>query len=153
MVEDGRVRWEDKDGQDAADRVADLGRRRQPEHGIDARRRIQNASSVWYLPSPSLPLPSHPLLSHPFSIIFVICIGFSLFLHGQLWARGRLGIELAVSNNRRKRRIVPVWAVPFGPGIEIWRSCRFLGSMFRALTDLPGGMGRFLPCTVGGGHC
>ena len=35
----------------------------------------------------------------------------------------------------------------------IRRSCRFLDGMLRALTDLPGGIGRFLPCTIGGNHC
>ena len=69
----------------------------------------------------------------------------------EIWAGERLGIELAVPENRMKRRSISV-SVPFGPGMEIWRSCRFQGGMFRALTDLPG-MGRFLPCTVGGNHC
>ena len=41
MVADGSVRWQDKDGNEAADRVADSGRRRQLEHVMDARRRIQ----------------------------------------------------------------------------------------------------------------
>ena len=44
MVDDGTVRWQDKDGNEAAD----WGRRRQPEHVMDARRRIQNASSFWF---------------------------------------------------------------------------------------------------------
>ena len=30
-------------------RAADVGRRRQPENIFDARRRIQNASSLWYI--------------------------------------------------------------------------------------------------------
>ena len=34
-------------------------------------------------------------------------------------------------------------AVPFGPGIDIWRSCRFIGAMMRSLCLLPGGLGRF----------
>ena len=28
-----------------------------------------------------------------------------------------------------------------------------LGSMIRVLEDMPGGLGRFLPCDVGGNHC
>ena len=32
-------------------------------------------------------------------------------------------------------------AVPFGPGIDIWRSCRFIGAMMRSLCLLPGGLG------------
>ena len=58
----------------------------------------------------------------------------------------RLSVEIAVAQNRRKRRPISVSVVPFGPGTEVWRSCRFLGSMFRALTGLPEGMERFLPC-------
>ena len=46
-----------------------------------------------------------------------------------------------------------VSAVPFGPGIDIWRSCRFLGAIFRALRFLPGGLGRFLPGSIGANHC
>ena len=45
----------------------------------------------------------------------------------------RLGNGLADPRNRRRRRYIFVSAVPFGPGKEIWRSCRFVGSMFRVL--------------------
>ena len=34
----------------------------------------------------------------------------------------------------------------------IWRSCRFIGALFRALRDLPGGLGRFVPGRIGGNH-
>ena len=44
-------------------------------------------------------------------------------------------------------------AVPFGPGIDIWRSCRFIGAMMRSLCLLPGGLGRFVPCSIGANHC
>ena len=44
-------------------------------------------------------------------------------------------------------------AVPFGPGIDIWRSCRFIGALMRALCLLPGGLGRFVPCSIGANHC
>ena len=40
MVADGTVRLQDKDGHEAADRTADLGRRRQPEQRMDARRQV-----------------------------------------------------------------------------------------------------------------
>ena len=42
------VRRQDKDGNGAADRAADLGRRGQPEHSSNARKRIQDASMFWY---------------------------------------------------------------------------------------------------------
>ena len=44
-------------------------------------------------------------------------------------------------------------AVPFGPGIDIWRSCRFTGAMMRSLCFLPGSLGRFVPCSIGANHC
>ena len=46
-----------------------------------------------------------------------------------------------------------VSAVPFGPGIDILRSCRFIGAFMRSLCLLPGGLGRFVPCSVGANHC
>ena len=46
-----------------------------------------------------------------------------------------------------------VSAVPFGPGIYIWRSCRFIGAMMRSLCILLGGLGRFVPCSIGANHC
>ena len=39
------------------------------------------------------------------------------------------------------------------PGIDIWRSCRFIGALMRSLCLLPGGLGRFLPCSIGANHC
>ena len=44
-------------------------------------------------------------------------------------------------------------AVPFGPGIDIWRSCRFIGALMRSLCLLPGGLRRFVPCSIGANHC
>ena len=43
--------------------------------------------------------------------------------------------------------------VPFGPGIDIWRSCRFIGALMRSLCLLPGGLGRFVTCSIGANHC
>ena len=75
-----------------------------------------------------------------------------LILYEQ-WAGERLLLEVAVPKSRRVGRPISVSAVPFGPGIDIWRSCRFLGAIFRALRMLPGGFGRFLPGDVGANHC
>ena len=61
----------------------------------------------------------------------------------ELWAGERLCLENPIS----------VSAVPFGPGIDIWRSCRFFGAIFRALRMLPGGLGRFLFGDNGANHC
>ena len=35
----------------------------------------------------------------------------------------------------------------------MWRACRFLGALLRALEGLPGGLGRFLLCRIGAHHC
>ena len=71
----------------------------------------------------------------------------------ELWAGERLSLEKAVPKRRRVGRPISVSAVPFGPGIDIWRSCRFFGALFRALSLLPGGLGRFLPGRIGANHC
>ena len=63
----------------------------------------------------------------------------------ELWAGERLCLERAVPKYRRVGRPISVSAVPFGPGIDIWRSCRLFSAIFRALSLLPGGLGRFLP--------
>ena len=67
----------------------------------------------------------------------------------ELWAGERLVLEKAVPRKRRPERPISVSAVPFGSGIDIWPSCRFIGALFRALRALPGGVGRFMPCDIG----
>ena len=71
----------------------------------------------------------------------------------ELWAGERLRLEKAVPRGRRIDRPISVSAVPPGPGIDIGRSCRFLGGKLRALGALPGGLGRFTPCGIGANHC
>ena len=71
-----------------------------------------------------------------------------LILH-ELW----LSLEKAHPRYFRPGRPISVSAVPFRPGIDIWRSCRFIGAMMRSLCLLPGGLGRFVPCSVGANHC
>ena len=44
-------------------------------------------------------------------------------------------------------------AVPFGPDADIWRSCGYIGALFRALVGLLGGIRRFVSCDVGANHC
>ena len=81
-----------------------------------------------------------------------VCFVEILFLF-ELWAGERLDLEKAVPRYRRPGREISVSAVPFGPGTDIWRSCMFLGALFRALLALPGGIGRFIPCDIGANHC
>ena len=71
----------------------------------------------------------------------------------ELWAGERLSLEKAHPRYLRPGRPTSVSAVPFGPGIDIWRSCRFIGAMTRSLCLLPGGLGRFVPCSIGVNHC
>ena len=56
------------------------------------------------------------------------------------------GPRKAHSQYLRPARPISVSAVPFGPGIDIWRSCRFIGALMRSLCTFPGGLGRFLLC-------
>ena len=71
----------------------------------------------------------------------------------ELWAGERLRLEKAHLRYLRPGRRISVSAVPFGPGIDIWRSCRFIGALMRALCLLLGGLGRFVPCSIGANHC
>ena len=48
MVGDCRVRQEDKEGDTVADRVADIGHRRQLQYVSEARRRHKNVRNLWY---------------------------------------------------------------------------------------------------------
>ena len=76
-----------------------------------------------------------------------------LLILSELWAGERLSLEKAHPRYLRPGRPISVSAVPFGPGIDIWRSCRFIGAMMRSLCLLPGGLGRFVPCSVGANYC
>ena len=69
------------------------------------------------------------------------CINFGL-VRGYLWRK-------AQPRYLRPARPIAVSAVPSGPGIEIWRSCRFIGALMRSLCFLPGGLARFVPCSIG----
>ena len=71
----------------------------------------------------------------------------------ECWAGERLVLEMAVPIYKRADRPISVSAVPSGLSIDIWRSCRFLGALLRALGGLSGGMGRFVPCLIGAHHC
>ena len=81
----------------------------------------------------------------------VSCV--ELLILYELWAGERLSLEKAHPRYLRPGCPVSASAVPFGPGIDIWRSCRFIGASKRSLCLLLGGLGRFLPCSIGANHC
>ena len=62
-------------------------------------------------------------------------------------------MEKAHPRYLRPGRLISVSAVPFGPGNDIWRSCCFIGALMRSLCLLPGGLGPFVPCSIGANHC
>ena len=73
------------------------------------------------------------------SMLRMLLIGFTLL------ASWRLVLEKAHPRYLRPGRSISVSAVPFGPGIDIWRSCLFIAAMMRSL-------GRFVPCSIGDNH-
>ena len=52
----------------------------------------------------------------------------------ELWAGDFLVLQKAVPRYRGASRSISVPAVPFVPGIGIWRSCRYVAALFRALS-------------------
>ena len=62
-------------------------------------------------------------------------------------------LETAVPKYLRRGRPITASASSGAAETVIWRSCRFVGALFRALKDLPGGLGRFIPGRIGGNHC
>ena len=62
-------------------------------------------------------------------------------------------LETAVPKYLRRGRPITVTASSGAAETVIWRSCRFIGALFRALRDLPGGLGGFIPGRIGGNHC
>ena len=62
----------------------------------------------------------------------------------ELWAGERLSLEKAHPRYLRPGRPLSVSA---------WRSCRFIGALMRSLCLLPGGLRRFVPCSIGADHC
>ena len=63
---------------------------------------------------------------------------------GEVWAGERWSLEKAHPRYLRSGRPISVPVVPFGR-----RSRRFIGALFRSLSALSGGIGRFVPCSIG----
>ena len=68
------------------------------------------------------------------------------------WAGERLRAEDFLPKFRRPGRPISVSVAPLCPDTDIWKLCRFLGNMLRALANLPGGLGRFIPGRIGANH-
>ena len=64
------------------------------------------------------------------------------------WAGHRLLSEKVTRPHVRAGRPISVSSVPVSEGIEIRHGCQFISSLVRALSKLPGGLGRFLPCNL-----
>ena len=86
----------------------------------------------------------HTLLAYWFSglLSLALCIGLllgpilavvvclmlrMLVLRGLFWKK-------ALPRIRRPGRPISVSVVPFGPGIDFWRSCRYVGALMRSLS-------------------
>ena len=85
--------------------------------------------------------------------MLVVFQNVELLILYELRAGERLSLEKAVPRYLRPGRPISVSAFPFGPGIDIWRSCRFIGALMRSLCLLPGRLVRFVPCSIGANYC
>ena len=65
------------------------------------------------------------------------------------WAGHRLLSEKVTGPHVRAGRPILFPSVPVSEGIEIRHGCQVLSSLVRALAKLPGGLGRFMPCSLG----
>ena len=204
MVQAGRVRKFDSNGNDAADEAADFGRRTVNFAVVDARRNLSGICGRWHpvvmsfrffiaisravvnhvdgdgtdpdllvWSAGALPKGRRLVLAAaedvggwPHSVgILVNWVAFlgtlrwsadmadpavggvsfvGMLVLSDLWAGERLVLEKASPRYRRFARSISVSAVPLGPGIDIWRSCRFIGALMRSLCTLPGGIGKFV---------
>ena len=70
----------------------------------------------------------------------------------ELWAGEKLSLETALPKYQWRGRSITVAAASVTAETVIWRSCVFMGAMFRALVHLPGGIRRFILGKVGGNH-
>ena len=65
------------------------------------------------------------------------------------WAGHQLLSEKVTRPHVRANRPILIPSVPVSEGIEIRHGCQFISSLVRALTRLPGVLGRFMPCRIG----
>ena len=65
------------------------------------------------------------------------------------WMGHRLLTEKTVPVGNRPGRCIQIGTSPVFDGVQIRVGCQFVGSMFRSLSKLPGGLGRFIPGSLG----
>ena len=65
------------------------------------------------------------------------------------WAGHRLLNEKVTRPHVRAGRPILLPSVPVSEVIEVRHGCQFLSSLVCALAKLPGGLGGFLPCSLG----
>ena len=61
----------------------------------------------------------------------------------ELWAGERLSLETVLPEHQWRGRSITVAAASVTAETVIWRSCVFMGAMFRALVHLPAGRASF----------
>ena len=71
----------------------------------------------------------------------------------ELWAGERLSLEKAHPRYLRPGRPISVSAIPFGPGIDIWRSCPFYWYNDEVSLLATWSAWRFVLCSIGDCHC
>ena len=122
LILDARVRSQDRVGNDAADEAADFGLRR-VDHADDIAHWPYSVSLLvkWvdFLGSLHWPVGGADLWVGGVSYVEMLILY-------ELWDGERLTFEKAHPRCRRPGRPIAVSAVPCGPGIDIWRSCRLL---------------------------
>ena len=82
------------------------------------------------------------------TLVILVCFFGALILFEQ-WAGHRLLSEKVTRPHVRANRPMLILSVPMSEGIEIRHGCQFLSCLVRALAKLSGGLGRFLPCSLG----
>ena len=85
-----------------------------------------------------------PFLGTHFGVSFL-----ELFILFEQRAGHRFLSETVLRPHLRANRPISFPSVFVSEGIEIRHGCQFISSLVRALAQLPGGIGRFLPCGVG----
>ena len=128
MVAVGRVRVEDKVGNDLAYRAADFGRRRVSDLVIDVRRRFLSACSSWY------------------PVVLDLHRFFVAIARAAVNEDGCAGVALHLVVVKRRKVRVSAWEYAWVPGpVGLWRHGSFSWP-FIEVRDVDVG---FWPCSVG----